>query len=60
MDAIPLSLKRAIGIGIGFIAYTFLKLVRGKGGDVHSLMYVATVAFLIYFAMDFIRTTFHI
>jgi hypothetical protein len=36
------------GIGAGFVAYVFVKLVRGRGGDVHPLMYGAAEAFVLY------------
>ena len=39
------------GIGAGFIAYTFLKLVRGQGGEVRPMMYAAAAAFVVYFAL---------
>ena len=39
------------GIGAGFVAYGFIKLVRGKGAQVHPMMWVAVVAFVVYFAM---------
>jgi hypothetical protein len=30
-------------------------VIRGKGGEVHPMMYVATTAFLLYFAMPALR-----
>jgi xanthine/uracil/vitamin C permease (AzgA family) len=29
--------------------YTLIKVVRGKAAEVHVLMWVVTVAFLVYF-----------
>jgi AGZA family xanthine/uracil permease-like MFS transporter len=43
------------GIGAGFIAYCFIKLVRGKGAQVPVMMYVAALAFAIYFALPLIQ-----
>ncbi|HEV2009894.1 MAG TPA: hypothetical protein VGS17_02565, partial [Candidatus Limnocylindria bacterium] len=43
------------GIGAGFLAYTFLKLVSGKTKDVSLPMWFAALAFLIYFADPLIR-----
>jgi AGZA family xanthine/uracil permease-like MFS transporter len=54
----PLTYSITNGIGAGFIAYTFIKLVRGKGGEVHWGMWVASIAFLIYFALPWLQTTF--
>ena len=51
----PLTYSITNGIGAGFLAYTFLKLVSGKSRDVSLWMWIASVAFLIYFADPFIR-----
>jgi AGZA family xanthine/uracil permease-like MFS transporter len=51
----PLTYSITNGIGAGFLAYTFLKLVSGKSKDVSMPMWFASVAFLIYFADPFIR-----
>ena len=56
----PFTYAITNGIGIGFITYTFLKLVRGKGSQVHWMMYAASVAFLLYFALPWLRPTFGI
>lgn len=56
----PFTYTITNGIGAGFIAYTFLKIVRGKGGQVHWMMYAATAAFVIYFALPVIRAWFQI
>lgn len=46
----PLTFSITVGIGAGFVMYTLIKVVKGKLGDVHPLMWIVTVAFLIYFA----------
>ncbi|HEX9017466.1 MAG TPA: NCS2 family permease [Chloroflexota bacterium] len=56
----PFTYSITNGIGAGFIAYTFIKVVRGKGGEVHWAMWVASVAFLIYFALPWLQATFGI
>jgi len=43
------------GIGAGFITYVFVKLARGRARDVHPLMYGVAVAFIIYFAIFYVR-----
>jgi AGZA family xanthine/uracil permease-like MFS transporter len=45
----PLTFRITVGIGAGFVMYTLIKVVKGKAADVHPLMWVVTVAFLIYF-----------
>ncbi|MBI3457622.1 MAG: NCS2 family permease [Candidatus Rokubacteria bacterium] len=49
MTVMPFSYSITNGIGAGFVAYTFIKLVRGKAGEVHPMMYAAAAAFVIYF-----------
>jgi len=45
----PLTFSITVGIGAGFVMYTLIKVVKGKAGEVHALMWVVTLAFLIYF-----------
>ena len=45
----PLTFSITVGIGAGFVMYTLIKLVKGKTAEVHPLMWVVTLAFLIYF-----------
>ncbi len=55
MVLMPLTYDISIGIGAGFIAWTFIKVVRGKVGEIHPLMWVVSIAFVIFFAQDWIR-----
>ena len=48
----PFTYSITAGIGAGFIAFTFIKLVRGKIADIHPLMWVVTIAFVLYFAIS--------
>ncbi|WP_106498162.1 NCS2 family permease [Lentibacillus sp. Marseille-P4043] len=43
----PLTSSIATGISIGFITYPLLKLVTGKGKDVHWILYVFGVIFVL-------------
>lgn len=54
MILMPLTYDITVGIGAGFVTWVFIKLVKGKAGEVHWLMYAVTIAFLIYFAKDWI------
>lgn len=47
MFMLPISYSIATGIGVGFIMYPLLKLLRGKGKSVHPLLYVFQVLFII-------------
>jgi AGZA family xanthine/uracil permease-like MFS transporter len=51
----PLSYSITNGIGAGFVAYGFIKLVGGRAGDVRPMMWVATAAFAVYFALPAIE-----
>lgn len=43
----PLTYSIATGIGIGFIVYPILKVVRGKRKDVHPIFYLFAVLFFV-------------
>jgi adenine/guanine/hypoxanthine permease len=51
----PFTYSITNGIGAGFVAYVFIKLARGKAAQVHPMMYIASVAFLIYFGIFYVR-----
>ena len=42
---IPLTSSIANGIAIGFLVYPVLKIVKGKGMEVHPLLYLFTILF---------------
>jgi adenine/guanine/hypoxanthine permease len=46
----PLTFNITIGIGAGFITYVLIKVARGRWADVHWLMWVVAIAFVVYFA----------
>lgn len=48
----PFTYSITVGIGAGFVSYAFLKLVRGKVGDVHPLLWIVAALFVLYFAID--------
>ncbi len=52
----PLTYDITVGIGAGFISWVLIKVLKGKFRDVHWLMYAVTIAFLVYFAKDWIQT----
>jgi adenine/guanine/hypoxanthine permease len=51
----PFTYSISVGIGAGFIAYTLIKVVRGKAGSVHPLMWVVSALFVVFFAIDPIK-----
>ena len=52
----PFTYSITVGIGAGFVAYTLIKLVRGKSASVHPLMWLISVLFVLYFAIDPIKS----
>jgi AGZA family xanthine/uracil permease-like MFS transporter len=52
----PLTYDITVGIGAGFISWVLIKLLKGKWGEIHWLMYAVTIAFVVYFAKDWIQT----
>lgn len=48
----PFTFSITAGIGAGFIAYTLLKVVKGKAAEVHILMWIISILFVVYFAID--------
>jgi AGZA family xanthine/uracil permease-like MFS transporter len=56
--AMPFTYSITNGFGIGFITYAFIKLVRGKAGSLHPLLTWTAVAFVIYFALPWLRAAF--
>ncbi|HWC14149.1 MAG TPA: NCS2 family permease [Actinomycetota bacterium] len=54
----PFTYSITNGIGAGFVAYTFIKVARGKPGEVHPMMWIATAAFILYFGIFYVRLYF--
>lgn len=50
MIAMPLTYSIATGIALGFIAYPIVKVLSGKGKDVHWIMYLLGALFIARFA----------
>ena len=45
----PFSYSITVGIGVGFLAHVFIKVIRGHAKRVHPLMYVVAALFIVYF-----------
>jgi AGZA family xanthine/uracil permease-like MFS transporter len=54
MILMPLTYDITVGIGAGFVTWVIIKLVRGKTSEVHWLMWLVSLAFVLYFAKDWI------
>jgi adenine/guanine/hypoxanthine permease len=55
LAVMPFTYSITNGIGAGFIAYCFIKLVRGRAGEVRPVMYLTALAFLLYFAAPWLE-----
>jgi AGZA family xanthine/uracil permease-like MFS transporter len=51
LATMPFTLSITEGIAFGFISYALLMLAAGRGREVHSLVYVFAVLFLIRYAV---------
>jgi adenine/guanine/hypoxanthine permease len=56
MILMPLTYDITVGIGAGFISWVLIKVVRGKMAEVHMLMWIVSLAFLVFFAQNWIQT----
>ena len=53
----PLTFSITVGIGAAFVAYVVVKVVAGKFREVHPLMWVVAIAFLVYFMQTWLNNT---
>ena len=56
MILMPLTYDITVGIGAGFVSWVLLKVVRGKAAEVHPLMWIVSIGFVIYFANVWIQS----
>ncbi|MCL6421783.1 NCS2 family permease [Brachybacterium sp. JHP9] len=45
----PFSYSITVGMGAGFLMYVLIRVVRGRGREIHPLMYVVSALFVLYF-----------
>ncbi|MFZ2625387.1 MAG: NCS2 family permease [Propionibacterium sp.] len=50
----PFTYSITVGIGAGFITFVALKVFQGKAKQIHALMWVVSVLFVVYFAQGVI------
>ena len=51
----PLTFSITVGIGAAFVAWVVIKVVRGKLGAIHPLMWLVAAAFIVYFAQSWLN-----
>jgi len=54
MILMPLTYDITVGIGAGFITWVLIRVIRGKRRDIRPLVWVVSIAFLIFFAQNWI------
>ena len=60
MIAMPLTYSITNGIGAGVLTYVIVKLARGKAAQIRPMMWIAAVAFVLYFALPALNKAFNI
>jgi len=55
MLAMPFTWSITNGIGAGFITYAAIRLLNGRGREVHWMIWVSSAAFVVYFALPIIE-----
>ena len=58
MDFFPFGYSVSLGIGVGFVTYSLIQLVKGQARKVHPLLWVVSVLFVVYFLMGPIQRLF--
>jgi AGZA family xanthine/uracil permease-like MFS transporter len=55
MLVMPFTWSITNGIGAGLVSYAAIKVLAGKGRELHPMLYGAAAAFLVYFALPLIE-----
>ena len=50
----PLTYSITVGIAAGFVMHSLIKVVKGKWSQIHPLMWIVTVACVIFFAQELV------
>jgi AGZA family xanthine/uracil permease-like MFS transporter len=45
----PFTYNISVGIGAGFVSHVIIRVVQGRGKEVHSLLYLVSGLFMVYF-----------
>lgn len=53
----PFTYSITNGIGIGFVAFSAMRLAAGRGREVPVAMYVVSAVFVFYYAMPALGLT---
>jgi adenine/guanine/hypoxanthine permease len=55
MLVMPFTWSITNGIGAGFVTFSAIKLLSGRGARVHWMVYAASAAFVVYFALPLLE-----
>ena len=55
MLVMPFTWSITNGIGAGFVTYVAIKVLSGRGGRVHWMLYLAAAAFVVYFILPLVE-----
>jgi AGZA family xanthine/uracil permease-like MFS transporter len=55
MLVMPFTWSITNGIGAGFVTYTAIKVLRGRGHHLSGMVYLACAAFIVYFCLPLIE-----
>ena len=55
MLVMPFTWSITNGIGAGFVTYVVIKLLSGRGARVHWMLYLAALAFVVYFLLPLLE-----
>jgi AGZA family xanthine/uracil permease-like MFS transporter len=55
MLVMPFTWSITNGIGAGFVTFSAIKLLAGRGARVHWMVYAASAAFVVYFALPLLE-----
>ena len=52
----PFTYNITVGIGAGFITYVVIRVVQGRGKEIHALLWLIAALFMVYFLSSPINT----
>ncbi len=55
MTIMPLTYSITNGIGAGFIAYVIIRVAQGKARELNWLLWISSIAFVIYFVFPYLQ-----
>jgi AGZA family xanthine/uracil permease-like MFS transporter len=55
MLVMPFTWSITNGIGAGFVTFAAIRILAGRGGHVHWMVYAASGAFVVYFALPLVE-----